>query len=119
MAIEDQLQELVSLLQDIHATLRSALLRLPPQTARPAHALGATTAVEVPKPARGRARKQDLVPADPEPDVPDYDAVRLAVTGYMSRNGYEKTRELLGKFGVTSGHDLTPEQYAAVIEAAR
>lgn len=49
--------------------------------------------------------------------TPDYAPVGAAITAYAAANGREATLEKLAAFGVKSGKELKPEQYADVLAA--
>ncbi|CAB4183130.1 hypothetical protein UFOVP1077_41 [uncultured Caudovirales phage] len=81
----------------------------------------ATTAPSSPHPsAKTAAKPAAETPAPKTEDVKaiDYESVRKAITGYNVKHGREKTVEMLARFGVASGKDLLPAQYADVLKAA-
>lgn len=49
--------------------------------------------------------------------VADYAPVGQAITAYAAANGRDATLEKLAAFGVKSGKELKPEQYADVLAA--
>lgn len=53
-------------------------------------------------------------------DVPavSYDAVKAAITEVATAKGRDLTLAMLSRFGVQSGKDLKPEQYAELVEKA-
>ena len=77
--------------------------------------------VKADKPKATNPKAEPKPEAKPEPKaeapVADYAPVGAAITAFAAANGREATLAKLEAFGVTSGKNLKPEQYADVLAA--
>lgn len=101
-----------------------------PATAKASAAQPKTAEEKAPAAASAEAPSQPSTAADPKPQgssgsspkpsasaAVDYAQVGAAITAFAARNGRDATLAKLGAFGVKSGKELKPEQYADVLAA--
>lgn len=73
-------------------------------------------AAEKPKAEAKPEQKKEEPKAEAAPAL-DYAKVGAAITAFAAANGRDATLAKLGEFGVKSGKELKPEQYADVLAA--
>lgn len=72
-----------------------------------------------PPPATNGSGKADE-PAKPEIEVPvAYETLRLAVNELAKKKGYKLAMSMLEEFGVSTGKDIPPAQYAKALKRTK
>lgn len=112
MSIEQALAENTAALHALTALLGKLGIVPPAAAAEP------TAKVEKPKAEKPKAEKPAPAPAaEPAAAATDYAPVGAAITAYAAANGREAAIAKLATFGVKSGKELKPDQYAAALAA--